>query len=171
VRAKSYVLTSYDSSENAAASETAYVGRLTGLDAAGQLLVALPGEREQHVARSELRMDQTLRHAVLRQAEVLLLFEDGDHCRPIVVGILQPSAADPIASLIAQLAAVGSRPELPADADGLRVKPSVQEEIALECGQSSIILRRNGRVVMRGVQIDTCAPGTQRARGGQARLN
>jgi hypothetical protein len=151
------------------------VGRLLGFDAAGQLLVEVPGVGGRVVARSLLRVDRALRHAVLKQREVLLLFEMGDPRKPIVAGILQPTAAEPAATEVEALAspapATNSALVLEADVDGRRVKLSAQDEIVLECGESSITLRRNGRVIIRGVQVDSLASGTQRIRGGQVRLN
>ena len=148
------------------------VGRLVGFDARGRLLVEVTGVRGKQPARSLLRVDQALRQAVLRRAEVLLLFEAGDRRKPIVAGVLQPNAADPTPTQITPLAANAGQPlALEVDADGKRVKLTAQDEIVLECGQSSITLRRNGRVIIRGAQVDSVAEGTHRIRGGQVRLN
>jgi hypothetical protein len=149
------------------------VGRLVGFDARGRLLVEVTGLRGKLPARSLLRVDQALRQAVLRRAEVLLLFEAGDRKKPIVAGLLQPNAQDPTPTQITSLAAGGGKQALAleVDADGKRVKLTAQDEIVLACGKASITLRRNGRVIIQGTQVDSVAAGTHRIRGGQVRLN
>lgn len=62
-------------------------------------------------------------------------------------------------------------PVVEAEVDGKRVRIVAQEEIVLECGSASITLRRNGRIVIRGTYIETCAEGTNRIKGGQVRIN
>jgi hypothetical protein len=51
------------------------------------------------------------------------------------------------------------------------VKLTAKDEIVLECGEASITLRRNGRVIVKGTQVDSVSAGTNRIRGGQIRLN
>jgi uncharacterized protein (DUF2345 family) len=58
-----------------------------------------------------------------------------------------------------------------ADADGRRVRLSAKDEIVLECGEASITLRRNGRVLIRGAYVETSAGGTNRIKGAQVRVN
>jgi len=58
-----------------------------------------------------------------------------------------------------------------ATVDGTRVRISARDEVVIQCGQASIIMRRNGRVVIRGTYVETRAAGTNRIRGGQVRIN
>ena len=60
---------------------------------------------------------------------------------------------------------------LEADVDGRRVKIVAKDEIVLECGQASITLRRNGKVIVRGTYVETHSTGTNRVKGGQVRIN
>jgi hypothetical protein len=41
----------------------------------------------------------------------------------------------------------------------------------LECGQASVTLRRNGRIIIRGTYVETHSEGTNRIKGGQVRIN
>ena len=66
---------------------------------------------------------------------------------------------------------LGKRTAVAADADGRRVRLTAQEEIVLQCGDSSITLKRNGRVVIRGSYVETHASGTNRIKGGNVRIN
>ncbi len=58
-----------------------------------------------------------------------------------------------------------------ADVDGKRVRIVARDEIVLECGEASITLRRNGRIVIKGTYIETSSEGTNRIKGGQVRIN
>jgi hypothetical protein len=58
-----------------------------------------------------------------------------------------------------------------ADIDGRRVRIVAQDEIVLECGQASVTLRRNGRIIIRGTYVETHSEGTNRIKGGQVRIN
>ena len=58
-----------------------------------------------------------------------------------------------------------------ADVDGSRVRISAKDEVVIQCGQASITLRRNGRVIIRGTYVETASSGTNRVKGGQVRVN
>lgn len=58
-----------------------------------------------------------------------------------------------------------------ADVDGRRVRLSALDEVIIECGKASITLRRNGKVIIRGTQVETNSEGTNRIKGGQVRIN
>jgi len=45
------------------------------------------------------------------------------------------------------------------------------DELVLRCGQASIVLRRNGRVVIRGTYVETRAKGVNRIKGGSVLIN
>jgi hypothetical protein len=61
--------------------------------------------------------------------------------------------------------------ELDARVDGRRVEIEAADEIVLRCGQASIVLRRNGRVVIRGTYIETRSRGVNRVKGGSVEIN
>jgi hypothetical protein len=58
-----------------------------------------------------------------------------------------------------------------ADVDGRRVRIIAKDEIVFECGQASVTLRRNGRIIIRGTYVETHSEGTNRIKGGQVRIN
>jgi hypothetical protein len=65
----------------------------------------------------------------------------------------------------------GSELVIEADADGRRVRVSAKDEIVFECGEASITLKSDGRVIVRGSYVETHSTGTNRIKGGQVRIN
>ena len=55
--------------------------------------------------------------------------------------------------------------------DGKRVVIEGEHEVVLRCGEASITLRRDGKVVLRGAYIETTAKGLNRIRGGSVKIN
>jgi len=99
--------------------------------------------------------------------QTVVFFENGDRCRPIIVGFIEAvPAPQPAESRPA-----GSQPVIEADVDGKRVRVTAQDEIVLQCGGASVTLRRNGRVLIRGTYVETRSDGTNRIKGGQVQIN
>ena len=88
--------------------------------------------------------------------EVVLLFEDGDPARPIVVGAIRPA---------------DSAPSIPAELDGERVLISAEREIVLRCGEASITLTRAGKVLIRGTYVLSRSSGANRIKGAAVEIN
>lgn len=55
--------------------------------------------------------------------------------------------------------------------DGRRVLIEGAEEIVLQCGKASLTLRRDGKIVLRGVNVVSEADQVQRIRGGTVKIN
>lgn len=91
---------------------------------------------------------------------VVLVFEADDPKRPIVIGLLREPVTKPDET--------GDREVI---LDGKRLDLEAQDEIVLRCGKSMIVLRRNGRVLIRGVTIESQCDGTHRIKGGTVRIN
>ncbi len=87
-------------------------------------------------------------------ASVVVMLDPGG--TPVILGELRP---------------VGEAPTAVARVDGRRVELVAEDEIVLSCGEASLVLRRNGRVVLRGVQIETHAKGLNRIKGGTVAIN
>ncbi len=58
-----------------------------------------------------------------------------------------------------------------AQVDGVRIRIQARDEVVIQCGKASIVMRRNGRVVIQGCYVETRSAGTTRIRGGQVRVN
>jgi hypothetical protein len=121
-------------------------------------------------ARSMIPLDAAaLSGAPGRRREVVLLFEDGDPARPIIAGFLEPAVATPALDAALE-ATVDATPDL-AEVDGRRVVIEGKDEVVLRCGEASITLRRNGKIVIRGLHVETHAAGTNRLKGATVKIN
>ena len=91
--------------------------------------------------------------------EAMLLFEDHDLRRPVVVGLIQ--GPEP--------AAKGKAVEV--NVDGRRITLMAEQEIVLRCGEASITLTRAGKVLIRGSYLLSRSSGVNRIKGGSVQLN
>jgi len=145
------------------------LGRVAALDLPAGVWIEFPAAVDKVLARLAVEVSVArLRLAIEQRQSAVLAFEDGDAGKPIVLGFLAPAqpaqardeAPDPAQGLVVET-----------EADGRRVRLQAQEEIVLQCGESSISLKRNGRVVIRGAYIETNATTTNRIKGGNVRIN
>lgn len=157
------------------------VGRLVEWTSGHPPKVELDGnDRGPLPARSVIPLDpSTIAEAIASARGVLLTFEDGRPDAPIITGLLQDlvdfgdapqiwddaAPSDPEEQPETNLAEVETR------IDGKRIVFEAADEIVLECGQASIVLRRNGRVVIRGTYVESRSRGVNRIKGGSVEIN
>lgn len=158
------------------------VGRLVAGSTPGAWMVDFDGNPHGPLAaRTVVSMDQlALDQAIAVRRMAVLLFENGDLRLPIVVGLV---SAEPGASLLGALLAPAQAPApAPAPAaelaplvearvDGKRVVVEGQEEIVLKCGEASITLKRDGKLILRGAYVESHAKGVNRIKGGSVKIN
>lgn len=104
---------------------------------------------------------EALQAAIDDRRGAVLLFLSGSG-QPVLIGLHQPSPV---------LEATVDPAEAAAVIDGQKVRLEGKDEVVLRCGKSSITLRRNGRVVIRGVQVESRASGRNRIKGGAVLIN
>jgi hypothetical protein len=131
------------------------LGILDGFSAEGAPLVDFPGNHS-GAAIAALTTATYGAEAVGRQ--VALLFADGDPARPVIVGLVRPTADPPPSHNIASL-------------DGERVVLKAKQEIVLECGRASITLTRAGKVLIRGAYLSSRSSGVHRIKGASVDIN
>lgn len=122
-------------------------------------LVLYPGQEGTAAVRARSVVDL---HGPHIGQQVVLMFENGDRARPIVMGVLRPAAGWPLDDAPGQV-------EM--DADGERMIVSAKQELVMRCGRASITLSRSGRVVIRGTHVISRASGANRIKGGAVLLN
>jgi hypothetical protein len=136
-------------------------GRIVAIDDGEQVFVSVDGGKATVGAQLAMVIDRAgLRSAMDSGQEVILVFEHGDPTRPIIVGLVDSARNRSVRALSVE-----------ADVDGRRVRVVAGDELVLECGKASITLRRNGKVIVRGTEVETRADGTNRVRGGQVKIN
>jgi hypothetical protein len=147
------------------------VGWVAGVDADGSVRIDFPGNRHGPLlARTTVLLDpEQWREAARERREATLFFDDGVPSRPVLTGLLQPMPPTPhLDAVLAQ-----PLPDAPREAqlDGRRVLLEGRDEVVLRCGKATLILRADGRVLLRGVEVITEAEGVHRIRGGKVKIN
>ena len=134
------------------------IGHVVKFDPERGPLVDFPGNLSGSVlARLLVAIDApTLQKAAASRCACALLFERGDVGLPLLVGLVQAVASAP-----AQLASI----------DGRRIVLNGEDEVELRCGEASISLKKNGKLVIRGAYVETRAKGTNRIKGGSVQIN
>jgi len=136
------------------------IGRLHGFDLLEQPVVsslpATPG------GLLPARSTVPLRRTMLGR-EVLVVFDNGDAGKPVIVGVLELHALhdSPVA------------PPMPTSAqvDGERQVIEAEREIVLKCGDASITLTRAGKVIIRGNYILSRSTGYNKIKGAAIDIN
>jgi hypothetical protein len=147
----------------------ARVGRVVDLSATGQPRVEFegnPGGPTPARSMVALTRKEWVKAAAERK-EVVLLFDGGDPSQPIVAGLVQPLPGRGFETV---LESAGKVPET-VEVDGQRVVIEGKDEIVLHCGEASITLRRNGKVILRGTYLESYSKGTNRIKGGAVKIN
>jgi hypothetical protein len=127
-------------------------------------------------ARTTVRLSAPLlERAVATSQGVLLVFENGDPALPIVVGLIQAAEASPFQELLAApreaAGSAGAQPPREARLDGDRVVLEGKREVVLKCGEATLTLRRDGKILIRGAYVETHSKGVNRIKGGAVKIN
>jgi hypothetical protein len=134
------------------------VGELLALTDGGTTpLVRFEGQPDAMRARSTVDL-----HGPHIGQPVVLMLENGDPARPIVMGVLRQAAGWPLADPPAQVEV---------DADGQRLIVSAKERLVLRCGKASITLTKAGKVLIEGSYVLSRSSGVNRIKGGSVQLN
>jgi hypothetical protein len=72
---------------------------------------------------------------------------------------------------VVSLAGPNAESPIHIQADGRRVAIEAFDELELRCGKASITLRRNGKIVIYGTQVETRSRGLNRIKGGSVKIN
>lgn len=93
--------------------------------------------------------------------DVILMFEEGDPSRPLLVGCLQDSDTQ----------SLSEAPNVEVAVDGKRLVVAAKDQLVLRCGQASITLTKAGKVLIEGAYVSSRSLGVNRIRGGSIQLN
>lgn len=137
------------------------IGELLALaDGGCAPLVRYPGQPGVAALRARSSVDLQGHHI---GQPVLLMFEQADAGRPIVIGLLRDTQAGwPLDEPPAQVEV---------DADGQRMVVVAKEQLVLRCGKASITLTKAGKVLIEGTYVLSRSSGVNRVKGGSVQLN
>lgn len=123
-------------------------------------LVAVESPQLQRLARwsSSVSKEALVNACEKRQEALVVRTGDGE---PVILALIAPAIGADTAPMVAPDVLV----------DGRRVELVANEELTLRCGDACISLMKDGRVVVRGVQVETRAKGANRIRGGTVEIN
>jgi hypothetical protein len=94
--------------------------------------------------------------------KVVLMFENGDPLRPIIMGLLREQEAWPLQEQPGQV---------DVDVDGQRLMVSAKEQLVLKCGKASVTLTKAGKILIQGTYVSNRSSGVMRIKGGSVQLN
>ena len=136
------------------------IGELLALTDEGRTpLVHFPGQIGTAAVAARTSIDL---HGPHIGAALVLMFENADPARPIVLGVLRGAAGWPLDDKPAQVSV---------DADGQRMIVSAREQLVLRCGKASITLTKAGKVLIDGSYVLSRSTGVNRVKGGSVQLN
>jgi len=144
------------------------IGRLAGMNRNGEILVEYDASSPKAARLIEGLNRKELARRENLEREVLLVFEEGDPNRPIVVGLMEDAEESRVAMEI--INADAPRP-LETRVDGKQVKIEAQEEITLQCGRGSITIRKDGKIVIKGTHLLSRSSGPLRIKGARVDIN
>ena len=158
------------------------LGRLVGLDNNGRPLVsyalgAFNAEAVPALSTQAVRLQDVGR-------QLALLFAGGDAQNPVIMGLIHSplnevlNAASPTESRVVeefsgelqanlQTAATPTETRI----EGKRLVFEAEDEVVIRCGESAIILTKNGKVTIRGKYLLSRASGVNRILGGSVQVN
>lgn len=136
------------------------VGTLVGLtDDSCTPLVIYPGQVGSAAVTARATLDLHGAHVGRR---VVLMFEDGDPRRPIIMGCLAQQEG----------AAMEARAgQVEVDTDGERLLVAAKDQLVLRCGKATITLTKVGKVLIQGTYVSSRSSGVNRIKGGSVQLN
>ncbi len=90
---------------------------------------------------------------------------------PIILGVITESVLDEELADGDALLRLPQNQDISLRIDKQVVELSAEEEIKLTCGKSTLLLRRNGTIVLRGVKISSRASQSNKIKGGSVNIN
>jgi hypothetical protein len=149
----------------ASRGSTALTGHLEGIDAEGRLLFRPEGHAGPPVPvviGMEVSDAVLVKAARLNRRAMVLVTADAEP-RWVLTGLVKERVA---------IKAKDARPgRLELEVDGETVRLSAEHVIELRCGKSSLLLRRDGKIVLSGDYVVSASRGPNKIRGATISLN
>jgi hypothetical protein len=145
------------------------VGKIVKITEEGRAIVDYPGNPTGTLeARSVVNAPFKSKDYSEENISVLLFFENGDPALPIIGGIIHDTLYPHAPS---EEITVSMERSHDAVLDGKKMILQAREEIVLHCGKSSVTLKKDGKIVLKGIQIVSRASGTNKIKGASVKIN
>lgn len=144
------------------------VGDIVSISESGEPQVCFPEVSQEAIAaRCAVRITPS---ELVLPAKVVLLFENGDPTLPVITGFISSNifASELGTDHELELSGLDSTR---VHVDGKAITFDAQEEILLRCGKSSILLKQNGKVVIKGTQVLSRSSGANKIKGSSVNIN
>jgi hypothetical protein len=146
----------------------ARVGHVVGLKSGGGPLVDFDDNPSSPIpARVAIAGPLNVGSLAATKSQVVLVFENGDPERPLIVGIVSGSGD----RAEREVSSGASTHRLEIDVDGTTMTFEAREQITLRCGNASLTLRKDGRILLLGTDITSRATRVNKVKGGAVRIN
>ena len=150
-------------------------GRIAEIELDGRVRVRLDQAGAAEVVCDVLRTGVGEAALLLPGIEVLLARSDGSETTGVILGAIGPIPArgqptEPAPGIV-ELSTAAPAPGEPLRIAHREIVIEAGEELTLRCGEASIRITRDGKIVLRGDHILSRARGTQRIKGGSVAIN
>jgi hypothetical protein len=146
------------------------VGQIIDISLDGKVIVDFPGNKngrigarciEGLISRNDCERNLPV--------SVLLVFEQNDPSLPIIVGKI--SDVVPTSDFIVGRGELTDNLARFISIDGESVVLEANKEILLRCGKSSIVSKKNGKIVVKGTEIISRSSGNNKLKGATVNIN
>ena len=146
------------------------LGKIVRISKEGRALVDFP-ENSAEPVEARTVVDVPLQHNChgMVNIPVLLFFENGAPKLPIIIGVIRDSVLPIEASKKAIIGPMSQQRDV--SLDGKKMIFEAKEEIVLRCGKSSVTLKKDGKIVVKGTQITNRASATNKIKGASVQIN
>jgi len=159
------------------------LGTIDDITADNQVLVSFSGLNNSVPARLVQSLNwPRLLDAAKNQLDLLLLFENGDASKPIIIDIVG-ACADDLSAVPAPILAnkatynqqydqQSASDELQdVNIDGKHISFTAKEQISFKCGNATITLTRSGKIMLKGAYVLNRSSGSLRLKGASVQIN
>lgn len=130
------------------------IGRIVEVTDEGLPVVDFPGNQNARLIARTVVACPKRPHVPAAGIPVLLVFENDDSSAPIIVGVLVKAFCPPVARQVEE-----------------EVVLEAGRQLVLRCGKSTITLRHDGKITVRGAEIVSRASGRNKIRGSSVEIN
>jgi hypothetical protein len=141
------------------------IGKIIHITNAGKATVDFPGNENGPIkARSIIEVSPS---EIEKNTPVMLIFENENPALPIIVGVVRENLCP--SSKLDKEGHQGQQIETIIDSQ--RMILNAKKEIVLRCGKSSVTLKKDGKIIVKGAEIVSRASSTNKIKGASVVIN